>query len=215
VWVEGISLLLPQPDPEVLRRAQRGEEEAFALIVHAYQARVLGFVLRLVGERGRAEELTQDVFLRVFLGLRGFAGRSLFTTWLFQVAQNIVRDELRADQCRPRTSLTLEQLPHLVSVDAPLEQAETMAALWRAVESLPEELRSALLLRDIAGLSYAEIAETLALPLSTVKWRIHDARSQIVLVLRSDGLAEPPRRRPRQTTVTARRTTSPVPARAA
>ena len=92
---------LQQPDFGVLRKAQKGDERAFSLIVRAYQVPVSNYVLRLVGDRSLAEDLTQEVFLRVFQGLPRFSLRSKFTTWLFQVTKNRVLDELRANERRP------------------------------------------------------------------------------------------------------------------
>ena len=96
------TLSLPQPDPGVLRKAQRGDERAFSLIVRAYETPVFNYVLRLVGDRSLAEDLTQEVFLRVYQGLPKFSLRCRFTTWLFQVTKNRVLDELRASERRPR-----------------------------------------------------------------------------------------------------------------
>src|SRR4026208_1431294 len=93
---------LIQPDHGVLRKAQRGDERAFTLIVRAYETPVYNYVLRLVSDRALAEDLTQEVFLRVFQGLPKFSLRSKFTTWLFQVTKNRVLDELRASERRPR-----------------------------------------------------------------------------------------------------------------
>src|SRR5206468_8230652 len=89
-------LVAAQPDFGVLRKAQRGDERAFSIIVRAYQVPVFNYVLRLVGDRSLAEDLTQEVFLRVYQGLPKFSLRSKFTTWLFQVTKNRVLDELRA-----------------------------------------------------------------------------------------------------------------------
>ncbi len=96
-------MAIQQPDMAVIRRAQRGDERAFALIVRAYEAPIFNYVLRMVGDRALAEDLTQDVFLRVFRGLRGYSRRARFTTWLFQVAKNRVIDEMRAAERRPRS----------------------------------------------------------------------------------------------------------------
>ena len=91
---------LTQPDLGVLRKAQRGDERAFSLILRTYETPVFNYVLRLVGDRSLAEDLTQEVFLRVFQGLQTFSLRSKFTTWLFQVTKNRVLDELRATERR-------------------------------------------------------------------------------------------------------------------
>ena len=145
---------LPQPDLGVLRKAQRGDERAFAIIVRTYEQPVFNYIVRLTGDRNLAEDLTQEVFLRVFQGLSGFSLRSRFTTWLFQVTKNRVLDELRALERRPRAVVALEDVPPLEVVDAPVERAESIDALWRAVERLNPDLKMALLLRDIVGLSY-------------------------------------------------------------
>ena len=93
---------LPQPDLGILRKAQRGDERAFSIIVRTYEQPVFNYVLRLTGDRALSEDLTQEVFLRVFQGLPGFSLRSRFTTWLFQVTKNRVLDELRALERRPQ-----------------------------------------------------------------------------------------------------------------
>jgi RNA polymerase sigma-70 factor, ECF subfamily len=179
---------LPQPDPGVLRKAQKGDERAFTIIVRTYEQPVFNYVLRLTGDRSLAEDLTQEVFLRVFQGLPSFSLRSRFTTWLFQVTKNRVLDELRALERRPRALVALEDVPPLEVVDAPLERTETIQAVWRAVEELNPDLKMALLLRDVVGLSYTEIAETLEVTLATVKWRIYKAREEVQLSLQRDGL---------------------------
>src|SRR5207302_7081221 len=113
---------LTQPDLGVLRKAQRGDERAFSLILRAYETPVFNYVLRLVGDRTLAEDLTQEVFLRVFQGLSSFSLRSKFTTWLFQVTKNRVLDELRAFERRPRAVVALEDIPPLAGVDAPFRR---------------------------------------------------------------------------------------------
>jgi RNA polymerase sigma-70 factor, ECF subfamily len=181
-------LSLPQPDPGVLRKAQRGDERAFTLILRAYEQPVYNYVLRLVGDRSLAEDLTQEVFLRVYQGLPGFSLRSRFTTWLFQVTKNRVLDELRALERRPRAVVALDDIPPLEVVDAPFERAEAIDAVWRAVEALSVDLKMALLLRDIVGLSYTEIADALEVTLATVKWRIYKAREDVQAALAREGI---------------------------
>jgi len=182
-------LSLQQPDFGVLRRAQKGDERAFSLIVRAYQVPVYNYVLRLVGgDRSLAEDLTQEVFLRVYQGLPKFSLRSKFTTWLFQVTKNRVLDELRASERRPRAVVALEDIPPLEVVDAPMERVEAIDAVWRAVEGLNVDLKMALLLRDVVGLSYTEIADSLEITLATVKWRIYKAREDVQLSLAREGI---------------------------
>jgi len=179
---------LTQPDHGVLRKAQRGDERAFTLIVRAYETPVYNYVMRLVGDRALAEDLTQEVFLRVFQGLPKFSLRSKFTTWLFQVTKNRVLDELRANERRPRLSVALEDVPPLEVVDTPLESIEAMDAVWRSVGNLTADLKMALLLRDVVGLSYTEIADSLEITLATVKWRIYKAREEVQLALAREGI---------------------------
>jgi RNA polymerase sigma-70 factor (ECF subfamily) len=182
-------LSLEQPDPAVLRSAQRGNEAAFATIVRAYQRPVFNYVLRLTGDRATAEDLTQEVFLRVFQALPRFSLRCKFTTWLFQVTKNRVLDELRARERRPQGIVTLDDAPALEVFDRPVEEGEALAALWRAVHDLNPDLKMALLLRDIVGLPYNEIADTLEITLSTVKWRIFKAREEVQLALARNGVS--------------------------
>jgi RNA polymerase sigma-70 factor (ECF subfamily) len=182
-------LALPQPDFGVLRKAQRGDERAFNLIVRAYETPVYNYVLRLVGDRALAEDLTQEVFLRVYQGLPKFSLRCRFTTWLFQVTKNRVLDELRASERRPRLTVALDDIPPLEVLDAPAERVEAMDAVWRSVEDLNVDLKMALLLRDVVGLSYTEIADSLEITLATVKWRIYKAREEVQLALAREGIS--------------------------
>jgi len=182
-------MAIPQPDIALLQRAQKGDQEAFSSIVRQYQSTVYNYVLRVVGgDRALAEDLTQEVFLRVYQGLPRFSLRCKFTTWLFQVTKNRVLDELRASERRPRAVVALEDVPPLEVVDAPMERVETIDAVWRAVGALNVDLKMALLLRDIVGLSYTEIADSLEITLATVKWRIYKAREDVQLALAREGI---------------------------
>jgi RNA polymerase sigma-70 factor (ECF subfamily) len=182
-------LSLAQPDLGVLRKAQKGDERAFSIILRAYETPVFNYVYRLVGgDRALAEDLTQEVFLRVFQGLPNFSLRCRFTTWLFQVTKNRVLDELRANERRPRSTVALEDVPPLEVLDQPFERMEAIDAVWRAVEELSEDLKMALLLRDVVGLSYTEIADALEVTLATVKWRIYKAREDVQLALAREGI---------------------------
>ena len=186
-----------QPEGEIVRRAQRGDEAAFAVLVRAHERRVFNYVYRLLGDRGLAEDVTQEVFLRVFQALPSFSFGCRFTTWLFQVTKNRVLDELRTRDRGPRQLTWLEDVPSLEAVDVQLERGETLAAVWRAIDGLPAELKMALLLRDLVGLSYPEIADTLEITLATVKWRIFDARQRVAVALaRAHDAVEPARRLP-------------------
>ncbi|MEO8289944.1 MAG: RNA polymerase sigma factor [Gaiellaceae bacterium] len=179
---------MPQPDLDVLRKAQRGDQAAFRSLVEMYETPVYNYVLRMVNDRALAEDLTQEIFLRIYQGLAGFSLRCRFTTWLFQVTKNRVLDELRARERKPQSFLTLDDMPPLEVVDAPPERMETIDALWRAVAALNPDLKMALLLRDIVGLSYTEIADSLEITLATVKWRIYKAREEVQLALTREGV---------------------------
>ena len=181
-------LALPQPDPSVLRKAQKGDREAFTEIVRAYETPIHNYILRLTGDRTLAEDLTQEVFVRVFNGLPRFSLRCKFTTWLFQVTKNRVLDELRARERRPHGMVAFDDIPPLETYDQPVERTETIEAIWRAVQDLNPDLKMALLLRDIVGLPYNEIADSLEITLSTVKWRIFKAREEVQLALAREGL---------------------------
>jgi RNA polymerase sigma-70 factor, ECF subfamily len=180
-------LPLPQPELSTLRKAQKGDARAFASLVTAYETPVYNYVLRMVGDRTLAEDLTQDVFLRIYNGLAGFSLRCRFTTWLFQVAKNRVLDELRARDRRPYPE-SLDDVAPLEAVDAPPERVELMDAVWRAVGALNPDLKMALLLRDVVGLAYSEIADSLEITLATVKWRIYKAREEVQLALAREGV---------------------------
>ena len=177
---------LAQPDAAILRRARRGDPKAFSVIVHSYERLVFAYVFRLVDDRRLAEDLTQDVFLKVFKGLPAFSERSAFTTWLFQITKNTVIDELRSIERRPQ-AVNIDDVSLPTLVEARFEQAEPIDALWAAVASLSIDLRTALLLRDIVGLSYSEIADALEITLTTVKWRIHKARESVQRALEREG----------------------------
>ena len=188
-------MALPQPDPDVLRLARHGDERAFALIVRQYQTPLFNYVARVLGgDRALAEDLCQEVFLRVYQALPGFDSRCQFTTWLFQVAKHRVVDELRARERRGRPAVDLDSVPQLQLAAPPTESVEEMDAVWRAIGTLTLDLKMALLLRDVVGLSYAEIADSLETTLATVKWRIYKAREMVAAELAREGLGRAPRR---------------------
>jgi RNA polymerase sigma-70 factor (ECF subfamily) len=179
--------VLIQLDPSVVMKAQRGDEEAFSVIVRTYHTPIFNYVLRSVGDREHAEDLTQDVFLRVWRALPKYAFRAKLSTWIFQVAKNVVLDDIRSKKNRLQP---VELVPELAPAapEAPVEQADAIRALWIAVEQLTVDLKTALVLRDVIGLSYNEIAATLDVPLATVKWRIYSARNEVQLALAEAGI---------------------------
>lgn len=184
-------MALKQPDRSLLELVRLGDERAFGELMRTYQPSVLSYVHRMVGDLSLAEDLVQDVFLRMFRRAESFRGQCLFTTWLFQIAKNRVLDELRAQARRPSTGMELSDRmiapEHAPGFD--MEADETVDAIWRAVSKLDVERRVPLLLRDVAGLPYREIAETLEIELATVKWRIYSARAAIQASLASQELS--------------------------
>jgi RNA polymerase sigma-70 factor (ECF subfamily) len=181
-------LALPQPDPDVLRLARRGDERAFALIVRQYQAPLFNYIARVLsGDRALAEDMCQEVFIRVYQALPGFDGRCQFTTWMFQVAKHRVVDELRARERRGRPALGLDVVAHLHVAAVETDSVEEMDAVWRSIGALSLDLKMALLLRDVVGFSYAEISEALETTLATVKWRIYKARETVAADLLREG----------------------------
>jgi RNA polymerase sigma-70 factor (ECF subfamily) len=182
-------MALSQPDEALLRRAQLGDEHAFSLLMRQYELPVFNYVLRSLGNHHLAEDLTQEIFLRAFRNLPHFSFRSKFTTWLFAIAKNRVLDEVRASARRPSV-VDLDDVPPPPAPGMPFERRATLEALWDAVQSLDVELKMPLLLRDVVGLSYREIADSLGISLATVKWRIYTAREKVKLALeREEAIA--------------------------
>jgi RNA polymerase sigma-70 factor (ECF subfamily) len=178
-------LALTQPDETLLRAAQRGDENAFAQLMRDYELPIFNYVLHSVGNYHQAEDLTQDIFLRALRSLPGFSFRSKFTTWLFAIAKNRIFDELRNNRRRPSTVELDDAGPFAVRGLSPDQHAE-MGDLWSVIETLEPELKMPLLLRDVVGLPYQEIAETLEISLPNVRWRIYVARRRVQLALGND-----------------------------
>ena len=181
-------LALPQPDPAVLRKAQKGDREAFTLIVRAYETPVHNYVLRLTGDRTLAEDLTQEVFVRVFNGLP----QVLAPLQVHDLALPGDEEPRPRRAPRPRAAaaghfVSFDDIPPLETFDQPMERMETIDAIWRAVQDLNPDLKMALLLRDVVGMPYNEIADSLEITLATVKWRIFKAREEVQLALAREG----------------------------
>ena len=171
---------------EIIERVLAGDNDAFGLLVEAYQTRVYNLALRLCGNRDDAFDLAQESFFRAWRSLSGFQFESSFSTWLFRLCSNICLDWLRAKKRRPTVSLTsvddegeesqLELPDPGKSPEELLLDAEEREALARAMNQLPVEYREILTLRAIQDLSYTEIAEILKIKEGTVKSRLSRAR---------------------------------------
>ncbi len=182
---------LEQPEPAILKAAQRGDENAFAWIFRTYRGPVHNYVSRMLNDDLVAEDVTQEIFMRVHRSLGGFDRRSLFTSWLFQIAKNRIVDEHRARARRPSGHLEPDSVSSVDprSLEPSAETRETVSAIWGAVAALDVRLKNTLLLRDVAGLSYREIAEVLEIDVGNVKWRIFKAREAVQNELARAGLS--------------------------
>ena len=184
-------------EQELVERAKRGDETAFEALVTDNEKRIYNLCRRLVGNPEDAAELTQEAFLNAWRGLGRFQGESSFSTWLYRLTTNLCIDWLRRQKRRQETAPAVslddeeagwaepadwEQDPH-----RKLEQSERGRALARGLERLPEYQRRPLVLRELSGLSYQEIAQALDLDLGTVKSRIARARLALRKILLEDG----------------------------
>ena len=181
----------------VIRRVCAGDTDAFEALVTAYQKQVYNLALRTVGNEEDAADMTQEAFLRAYRSLGSFRGDSKFSVWLYRLTTNIFIDFLRSRGRRPTVSLTAadedEEPQELDVADdrfdpvQSLERAELRRAVQRGLASLPEDYRRILMLRELSGLSYAEIGQVLRLEEGTVKSRLFRARKKLCDFLRKDG----------------------------
>jgi RNA polymerase sigma-70 factor (ECF subfamily) len=169
----------PHDPAGLVDRLRAGDARAFEELVRAYQHRVFGIALRMLGNRAEAEDIAQEVFLRVHRSVADFRGEAKLSTWLYSIASHLCLNRLASgDRHRVREGEeTLMRLPSAdVGAAETLERGERDAALLQAIASLPEERRIVVVLRDVEGLSYEEIARALDLEPGTVRSRLHRAR---------------------------------------
>ena len=163
-------------------RLRRGDPRAFEELVIAYQHRVFGVALRMLGSRAEAEEAAQEVFLRAHRAIADFRGDAKLSTWLYAIASRLCMNRLASGERRllREGEETLARIPsgHASPADE-LERSERDAALHRAIAELSDERRMVVVLRDLEGLSYEEIAAALDLELGTVRSRLHRARTDL------------------------------------
>lgn len=182
-------------DMELVARVQRGDRRAFDLLVLKYQRKIMRLLSRMVREPADVEDVAQEAFVKAYRALPQFRGDSAFYTWLYRIAINTARNWQAANSRRPQTVSTLEndegetfsQIDSLTDQSTPESLAATRQIAQTvndAINALPEDLRTAIVLREIEGMSYEDIASAMGCPIGTVRSRIFRAREAIAERLR-------------------------------
>ena len=182
-------------DQLLVERVQRGDKKAFELLVSKYQRKLLRLVSRLVHDQAEAEDVVQEAFIKAYRAMANFRGDSAFYTWLYRIGINTAKNYLVTQGRRAPTSTDadIEEAETFIDADGlrDINTPESLLATKQIAEtvnsamaSLPEELRNAITLREIEGLSYDEIAEMMLCPIGTVRSRIFRAREAIAEKLR-------------------------------
>ncbi len=181
-------------DQLLVERAQRGDRRAFDLLVLKYQQKILKLVMRYVRDQSDALDVSQEAFVKAYRALPAFRGESAFYTWLYRIAINTAKNHLVALQRKPVEYALDAQDPDTAERNSQLReeedpeglamQEELRQTVERALAELPEELRTAIMLREIEGLSYEEIAAAMDCPVGTVRSRIFRARETIDSAIR-------------------------------
>lgn len=176
-------------DEELVVRAQKGDRKAFDLLVLKYQQKVAGLISRYVRDPSETLDVVQEAFLKAYRALPSFRGDSAFYTWLYRIAINTVKNHLVAQGRRPpgedvdaETAVQMDVGMRLKELGTPESHAltdEIAHAVQEALEELPDDLRTAIILRELEGLSYEEIASAMDCPIGTVRSRIFRAREAI------------------------------------
>lgn len=187
-----------------MARAKQGDHEAFRILVERYQGRAYALALRVLKDEERARDAVQEGFLKAYTSLAKFEGRSSFYTWLYRLVMNHCLDmkrrdrserEVEWDETRPGEPAGAPEAEALAGQGAgqagparELERSELRKRIAEAIAQLPGEARETLLLREVDGLSYAEIAEALSIPKGTVMSRLHYARKRVQQILTDMGV---------------------------
>jgi RNA polymerase sigma-70 factor (ECF subfamily) len=184
-------------DQRLVERVQGGDKTAFDVLVLKYQHKIVKLVMRYVRDQAEALDVTQEAFIKAYRALPKFRGDSAFYTWLYRIAINTAKNHIVAMKRRPmeydldlQESGGYETPTHLRDFDSPeriVQRDELREAVQSSINSLPEELRDAIVLREIEGMSYEEIATAMNCPVGTVRSRIFRARDAIDKAIRAYG----------------------------
>jgi RNA polymerase sigma-70 factor (ECF subfamily) len=175
-------------DQDIVARCRSGDPEAFAELVRKYQSRVLTLAARILDNRSEAEDVAQDIFVKIFQSLHDFRGASRFSTWLYRITVNHCLNYIRR-RTRQQQTLVVTEPGEWMQESSPsspyktLEQKERWTLVQAKLQVLSPEHRTIILLRDFEGLSYEEIADVLQLESGTVKSRLHRARMELKSLL--------------------------------
>jgi RNA polymerase sigma-70 factor (ECF subfamily) len=183
-----------ETDRALVERVRKGDSRAFDLLVRKYRHKILGLISRYVNDWSECEDVAQEAFVRAWRALPAFRGESAFYTWMYKIAVNTAKNHLVAQGRRPPaddldadTAVQIDAGARLRDEATPeheLARREIERTVFETVEALPEELRVAITLREVDGLSYEEIAERMGCPIGTVRSRIFRAREAIDIQLR-------------------------------
>lgn len=182
-------------DQLLVERVQRGDQKAFALLVEKYQRKLGRLLARMIRDQAEVEDVVQESFIKAYRALPNFRGDSAFYTWLYRIGINTAKNHLVAMGRRPSVSNDIEvedaenfeDGDELRTVDTPeteLMTKELAQTVKQAIDALPQELKTAISLRELDGLSYEEIAELMQCPIGTVRSRIFRARESVAEKLR-------------------------------
>lgn len=176
-------------DRELVKRAQRGDKAAFDALVTKYQYKVINLVGRFVKDEDEAQDVAQEAFIKAYRGLANFRGDSAFYTWLYQIVVNSAKNHIVSKRRKtPAYTVDIEDAEHMESATAMKEQdtpegnlltREIEDTVWQVIQGLHDDLRTAITLREIEGMSYDEIASVMQCPVGTVRSRIFRARAAI------------------------------------
>ena len=176
-------------DKKLVKRVQKGDKGAFDLLVLKYQHKIVNLVMRYVRDPELALDITQEAFIKAYRAIPRFRGDSAFYTWMYRIAVNTAKNHLAAQRRRPMDVDLDLQDPEQYDLHAKLRETDTPEGVTlgkelkeiveRAIAALPEDLRTAIILRELEGMSYEEIAQTMECPVGTVRSRIFRARDAI------------------------------------